>query len=73
MMFLLIPGIGFMTFQRFNGDDLNKGMGWTEGLPIVYQDFDGDLINKNHPQTSIAYFRVYWTFFEPEQGNITGR
>jgi len=65
---LVNPGIGFMTFQRFNGDDLNKGMGWTEGLPIVYQDFDGDLINKDHPQTSIAYFRVYWNFFEPEQG-----
>jgi hypothetical protein len=62
------PGIGFTTFQRFNGDDLNDGMGWTEGLPIVYQDFDGDLTNKNHPQTSIAYFRVYWTFMEPEQG-----
>jgi len=62
------PGIGFMTFQRFNGDKLNDGMGWTEGLPIVYQDFNGDLINKNHPQTSIAYFRVYWNFIEPEHG-----
>jgi hypothetical protein len=62
------PGIGFTTFQRFNGDDLNEGMGWTEGLPIVYQDFNGDLTNKNYPQTSIAYFRVYWNFIEPEQG-----
>ena len=35
------PGIGFMTFQRFNADDLNKGTGWTEGMPIDYQDFDG--------------------------------
>ena len=33
------PGIGFMTFQRFNGDELNEGMGWTEGFPIEYQDF----------------------------------
>ncbi len=62
------PGIGFTTFQRFNGDDLNEGMGWTEGLPIVYQDFDGDLTNKSYPQTSIAYFRIYWNFIEPEQG-----
>ena len=62
------PGIGFTTFQRFNGDDLNKGMTWTEGMPIVYQDFDGDLTNKDHPQTSIAYFRVYWCFIEPEPG-----
>jgi hypothetical protein len=60
------PGIGFTTFQRFNGDDLNEGTGWTEGLPIVYQDFDGDLTNKNYPQTTIAYFRVNWRFLEPE-------
>ena len=62
------PGIGFTTFQRFNGDDLNEGNGWTEGYPIVYQDFDGDLNNKNYPQTSIAYFRVYWRYLEPEPG-----
>jgi hypothetical protein len=62
------PGIGFTTFQRFNGDELNEGLGWTEGLPIEYQDFDGDLTNKNHPQTSIAYFRVNWRFIEPECG-----
>ena len=62
------PGIGFTTFQRFNGDDLNEGNGWTEGFPIVYQDFNGDLTNKNYPQTSIAYFRVYWCYLEPEPG-----
>ena len=66
---LVNPGIGFMTFQRFNGDDLNEGMGWTEGFPINYQDFDGNLENKDHPMTSIAYFRVYWRFVEPEMGN----
>ncbi|MEZ4810704.1 MAG: DUF4832 domain-containing protein [Allomuricauda sp.] len=65
---LLNPGIGFTTFQRFNGDDLNPGMDWTEGLPIVYQDFDGDLTNKNHPQTTIAYFRVNWRYLEVEPG-----
>jgi hypothetical protein len=63
---LINPGIGFMTFQRFNGDELNEGSGWTEGFPIEYQEFDGNLENKDHPQTSIAYFRVYWKFVEPE-------
>ena len=63
------PGIGFMTFQRFNGDELNEGSGWTEGFPIEYQDFDGNLENKDHPMTSIAYFRVYWKFAEPEMDN----
>ena len=65
---LVNPGIGFMTFQRFNGDELNPGSGWTEGLPIQYQEFDGDLTNPNHPPTSLAYFRVNWRFVEPEKG-----
>ena len=62
------PGIGFMTFQRFNGDRLNEGKKWTEGYPIVYQAFDRTLENPNHPLTSLAYFRLYWKFIEPVQG-----
>ena len=65
---LVNPGIGFMTFQRFNGDSLNEGVKWTEGYPIDYQDFDGNLENKDHPATSIAYFRIYWKFVEPVMG-----
>ena len=65
---LVNPGIGFTTFQRFNGDALNEGKNWTEGYPIVYQDFNGDLTNRNFPMTSIAYFRIYWRFLEPEKG-----
>jgi hypothetical protein len=63
---LINPGMGFMTFQRFNGDNLNAGSGWTEGYPIDYQNFDGDLTNKDHPATTIAYWRIYWKFLEPE-------
>ena len=65
------PGIGFMTFQRFNGDTLNEAKGWTEGKPIVYQDFDGDLKNEDYPDTTIAYFRIYWKFIEPEMGKYS--
>jgi hypothetical protein len=65
---LVNPGIGFTTFQRFNGDRLNDGLGWTEGFPIEYQTFTGSLTNQDHPLTSIAYFRVYWKFVEPEAG-----
>ena len=57
-----------MTFQRFNGDELNEGAGWTEGFPIDYQDFKGNLTNKDHPATTIAYWRIYWKFLEPEMG-----
>jgi hypothetical protein len=64
---LVNPGIGFNTFQRFNGDTLNAGSGWTEGYPIQYQKFDGDLTNPGHPMTSTAYFRVYWRFVQPEK------
>jgi hypothetical protein len=62
------PGIGFMTFQRFNGDRLNKAKRWTEGKPIVYQEFNGNLENKDYPMTTIAYFRIYWKFIEPQKG-----
>ena len=62
------PGIGFMTFQRFNGDTLNQAKRWTEGKPIVYQEFDGNLQHKNYPVTSIAYFRIYWKFIEQNMG-----
>ena len=65
---LINPGIGFQTFQRFNGDKLNEGVGWTEGFDIEYQKFDGTLVVKDHPMTSIAYFRVYWRYLEPEMG-----
>jgi hypothetical protein len=64
---LVNPGIGFMTFQRFNGDKLNEGARWTEGYPIVQQKFNGNLENENHPMTSLAYFRVYWKFIEPAE------
>jgi hypothetical protein len=66
---LVNPGIGFMTFQRFNGDSLNKELKWTEGFPIEYQPFTGTLTNQAYPLTSIAYFRVYWKFVEPEAGH----
>jgi hypothetical protein len=65
---LVNPGIGFMTFQRFNGDQLNPGTGWTEGFPIEYQPFHGHLENPHYPLTSIAYFRIYWKFIEPADG-----
>ena len=68
---LINPGIGFTTFQRFNGDTLTtfkNRSGWTEGHPIAYQEFKGDLTNKQYPNTSIAYWRVYWKYLEPEKG-----
>jgi len=63
------PGIGFMTFQRFNGDKCNPDRHkWTEGHPIEYQPFNGSLSNPQHPDTTLAYFRIYWRYIEPENG-----
>lgn len=65
---LVNPGTGFTTFQRFNGDDLNPGTKWTEGHPIEYQEEKPSLIRDDHPLCSIAYFRIYWKYLEPERG-----
>src|SRR5450759_3259857 len=65
---LVNPGIGFMTFQRFNGDKLNDGLKWTEGYPIEFHSFSVVLEIRKLPATSISYFRIYWKFFEPDQG-----
>jgi len=60
------PGIGFTTFQRFNGDSLNHGVTWTEGVPIEYQAAKA-VHDPGYPDTTIAYFRVYWRFLQPER------
>ena len=64
------PGMGFMTFQRFNGDLLNEGSGWTEGFPIDYQEFDLlkleqdiDLLKEGSKAVSISKSQ------EPESNN----
>jgi hypothetical protein len=66
---LLNPGMGFMTFQHFNGDSLFPGAGWKEGYPIEYQS-SKTRQNKNYPQTSIAYWRVYRRYLQPEKNVI---
>ncbi len=67
---LLNPGMGFTTFQRFNGDETFTGTNWTEGLPIDYaaKPPRPGFRNEGHPQTTIAYWRVYWRYLEPEEG-----
>jgi hypothetical protein len=61
------PGIGFTTFQRFNGDQQSR-INWSAGYTFKYEPFNGNLTNRNYPQSSIAYLREYWIFFEPEEG-----
>jgi len=65
---LVNPGMGFTTFQRFNGDSLNPGTKWTEGHPIEFQAAKPSLERPDHPLSSIAYYRLYWKYLEPERG-----
>ena len=54
---LVNPGIGFMTFQRANGDAAGGAGARSKAVP-----------GKDYPSTSMDYLRVYWNFFEPEEG-----
>lgn len=67
------PGIGFTTFQRFNGDSLNAGTGWTEGMPIDVPQSPGRKVAEGYPDTTVAYLRLYWRFLEPEKGRFDWR
>ena len=66
------PHKGFVSFQRFAGDQLNDNWsadrGWKmehlpDGLFALEEEKD-----YYHPNPKIAYFRVPWRNLEPEEG-----
>lgn len=64
------PGIGFTTFQRFQDDALNQGDNWPEGFPIEYESLQAaGSAKRAYPKSTVAYFRIYWRFVEPEEGH----
>jgi hypothetical protein len=80
---MLNPGKGFTAFQCFNGDFEPYAKGgiqesggrfvpdcYTE--PVQYK-INKNFININHPQTTVAYFRINWSFIEPEEGKYNWR
>jgi hypothetical protein len=63
---LVNPGMGITTFQRFNGDAINPGRRWSEVGPETKL---AEAPSKpDFPDTSIAYFRWFWSQIEPERG-----
>src|SRR5579863_7453946 len=63
---LVNPGMGITTFQRFNGDAINPGRKWSEqGPESKVQQADP---KPDFPETSVAYFRWFWSQLEPERG-----
>lgn len=65
---LINPGMGFCTYQRFNGDPTESEDRWNDDGPTEFNRFCGNLQNEGYPDTSVAYLRWYWARLEPEKG-----
>jgi hypothetical protein len=64
---LVNPGMGIQTFQRFNGDAINPGTRWSEAGPTAKTEAASSA--PDFPESSIAYFRWFWSQMEPERGH----
>ena len=65
---LVNPGMGIETFQRFNGDAINPGLGWSEEGPVGKLAPAAGAVD--FPMSSISYCRWFWETLEPEQGKV---
>jgi hypothetical protein len=65
---LVNPGMGIETFQRFNGDAINPGLGWSEEGPVGKLAPTAGAVD--FPASTIAYCRWFWETLEPEQGKV---
>lgn len=65
---LVNPGMGIQTFQRFNGDALNRGVEWSEEGPV--QPVPESAEKPDFPQSTVAYCRWHWATLEPVKGQI---
>jgi hypothetical protein len=60
--------MGITTFQRFNGQNPNPPLEWSEVGPVAKLP---QASNKpDFPDTSVAYCRWYWNVLEPEPGKF---
>lgn len=69
---LLNPGMGIQTFQRYNGDPVNRGVEWSEEGPTG-PPASGGLTSTNpsdFPKSTIAYCRWFWETIEPAKGDV---
>ncbi len=63
---LVNPGMGITTFQRFNGQEPNPPLKWSEVGPE--KNLPQAATKPDFPDTSISYCRWYWNVLEPERG-----
>jgi hypothetical protein len=62
------PGTGVQTFQRFRGQALNPGTGWSESGPLAR--LPEAQPPPDFPDSSIAYCRWFWRDVEPQRGQF---
>src|SRR5260370_34159232 len=55
---LVNPGMGITTFQRFNGQEPNPPLKWSEVGPVT--KVPRASAKPDFPETSISYCRWYW-------------
>jgi hypothetical protein len=65
---LVNPGMGITTFQRFNGQQPNAPLKWSEVGPV--SKLPAAAVKPDFPETSVAYCRWYWNVLEPELGKF---
>ena len=65
---LVNPGMGITTFQRFNGQEPNPPLEWSEVGPVI--KLPQAATNPDFPDTSVAYCRWYWNVLEPVPGKF---
>ena len=76
--YLANPHEGCCTFQRFNGEELNKGLIWSEAGPtrfpppprgVALQPYWPVLqVTPGYLPSTVAYCRWFWQLLEPKQG-----
>jgi len=65
---LVNPGMGITTFQRFNGQEPNPPLKWSEVGPV--RKLPQAASKPDFPDTSVSYCRWYWNVLEPEPGKF---
>jgi hypothetical protein len=65
---LVNPGMGITTFQRFNGQEPNAPLKWSEVGPA--KKLPQAAAKPDFPEASVSYCRWYWNVLEPEKGKF---
>jgi hypothetical protein len=65
---LVNPGMGVTTFQRFNGQEPNPPLKWSEVGPMA--KLPAATTKPDFPEASVSYCRWYWNVLESEPGKF---